>query len=388
MENCRSQCYDNAAVMSGHVSGVQQRICARNNKALFVNCDNHSLNLSGVSAASQDPVVVTFFATIEKMHVFFSRSTLRWEKLKEAVPITVKRTSETRWSTRAECVKAIDDGLDNIVSLLEKMSDGASETHETRGEALGLILLQSTLNFTFLAFLSFWYDLLKKIDRVRKRLQDPKMNFHEAFLDIESLQIDLAKIRDKICNESVEKAKTRCELWGISIESRIRRRRMLPGELSRDAGLKTEEEIIRIMKNVLDRLQQEMTTRFTRLKDLNSKFGFLLDVDRLLKTDDLESLRQRCIDFGNFYNSEVEGTELLNEIRDCKMLLDTRLDKAPKTPIEMLTFIVSYGEDVFPNLRVALQMLLTIAVSIASCERSFSKLKIILSYLRVSMGQD
>ncbi|ESO05695.1 hypothetical protein HELRODRAFT_153391, partial [Helobdella robusta] len=44
--------------------------------------------------------------------------------------------------------------------------------------------------------------------------------------------------------------------------------------------------------------------------------------------------------------------------------------------------------DVFPNLRVALQILLTIAVSIASCERSFSKLKIILSFLRASMGQD
>ncbi|ESO11440.1 hypothetical protein HELRODRAFT_153379, partial [Helobdella robusta] len=44
--------------------------------------------------------------------------------------------------------------------------------------------------------------------------------------------------------------------------------------------------------------------------------------------------------------------------------------------------------DVFPNLRVALQILLTIAVSIASCGRSFSKLKIILSYLRASMEQD
>ena len=51
-------------------------------------------------------------------------------------------------------------------------------------------------------------------------------------------------------------------------------------------------------------------------------------------------------------------------------------------------FIVTYGEDVFPNLRISLQILLTIAVSIASCERSFNKLKIILSYLRASMGQD
>lgn len=75
LQDCRSQCYDNAAVMSGRISGVQQRIQTRNSKALFVNCDNHSLNLSGVHAASQDPVVVTFFGTVEKIF-FFSRSTL------------------------------------------------------------------------------------------------------------------------------------------------------------------------------------------------------------------------------------------------------------------------------------------------------------------------
>ncbi|ESO04299.1 hypothetical protein HELRODRAFT_79165, partial [Helobdella robusta] len=43
--------------------------------------------------------------------------------------------------------------------------------------------------------------------------------------------------------------------------------------------------------------------------------------------------------------------------------------------------------DVFPNLRISLQILLTTAVSIASCERSFSKLKLFLSYLSASMGQ-
>ena len=103
--------------MSGHLSGVHQRICAKNNKAWFVKCDNHSLNLSGVHAASQDPIVVTFFGTIENIYLFFSRTTFRWEKLKEAVTVTVKRESETRWSARAECVKAIHDELDNIVSL-------------------------------------------------------------------------------------------------------------------------------------------------------------------------------------------------------------------------------------------------------------------------------
>jgi hypothetical protein len=71
------------------------------------------------------------------------------------------------------------------------------------------------------------------------------------------------------------------------------------------------------------------------------------------------------------------------------MLLTKRDKVRPETPLDLLGFIVLYGDDIFPNLRISLQILLTIAVSIASCERSFSKLKLILSYLlRALMGQD
>ncbi|GLV33410.1 hypothetical protein CBL_21209, partial [Carabus blaptoides fortunei] len=99
LADCRSQCYDNAAVMTGHISGLQQRICVRNHRALFVNCDNRSLNLAGMHSAKQDPV----------------------EELKRVVPITVKRESESRWSARSETVKAIHEGLDELVGLLQKM---------------------------------------------------------------------------------------------------------------------------------------------------------------------------------------------------------------------------------------------------------------------------
>ena len=59
-------------------------------------------------------------------------------------------------------------------------------------------------------------------------------------------------------------------------------------------------------------------------------------------------------------------------------------------PEDLLTFIVEYGdESVFPNIRFALQVMLTMPGSTASCERCFSKLKLILSlsYLRASMSQ-
>src|SRR5207253_1200510 len=44
--------------------------------------------------------------------------------------------------------------------------------------------------------------------------------------------------------------------------------------------------------------------------------------------------------------------------------------------------------EVFPNLTVAYQIFLTIPVSVASCERSFSKLKLVKNCLRLLMGQD
>ena len=141
---------------------------------------------------------------------------------------------------------------------------------------------------------------------------------------------------------------------------------------------------------ILDCFQQELTTRFRRLNNFNKKFGFLLDVRILLKRDsdeNQESLQQRCLDLGNFYSTDISGAELFTEIVDCQMLHKSRGSPIPTTPLDLLSFILSYGDDVFPNLRIALQILLIIAVSIASCERSFNKLKFILSYLRASMGQ-
>ena len=84
----------------------------------------------------------------------------------------------------------------------------------------------------------------------------------------------------------------------------------MPGELTRDAGLSAEEEISLDMNSVIDRLQQEISIRFLRLKNLNNKFGFLLDVKTLLAETNVDTLRQNCLDFANFFDTDVNGHEL------------------------------------------------------------------------------
>ena len=146
------------------------------------------------------------------------------------MPITVKRESETRWSARSEAVKAIHEGLDELVGLLEKLSEDSTMMPETRS---GAEQLQTcVLNFNFIVLLHFWNVILGKIDRVQKRLQDPTINFKEAATDIESLEQEFVRLRNDLSQVAVENAKTKCTAWGIEMDRRIKRRRKMPGELA------------------------------------------------------------------------------------------------------------------------------------------------------------
>lgn len=59
------------------------------------------------------------------------------------------------------------------------------------------------------------------------------------------------------------------------------------------------------------------------------------------------------------------------------------------TPIKVLKMIKSHNQrDLFTNLWIALQIMLTIPVTVASAEQSFRKLKLIKTYLRSTMAQE
>ena len=64
------------------------------------------------------------------------------------------------------------------------------------------------------------------------------------------------------------------------------------------------------------------------------------------------------------------------------MLLSNRTEVLPETLLDLLCFIVSYGDEVFPNLRISLQILLTIAVSTETVIGPSANRMLILSNLR------
>lgn len=80
----------------------------------------------------------------------------------------------------------------------------------------------------------------------------------------------------------------------------------------------------------------------------------------------------------------MNGEELYQEI-----LILSPLVKADQSSLDVLNFIFkSHLEQLFPNSVVAIKILNTLPVTVASGERSFSKLKLIKTYLRTTMTQD
>lgn len=180
--------------MSGRLTGVQQRILDINKKAIFINCDNHSLNLAGLHAANEHTYVISMFGTLDAIFNFFSSSTTRWQLLSSRIGMTVKRSVPTRWSSRYEAVSVVQDKIDELIELLEEISNEAdSFSSETRSDATRL--LANILSFTFLTLLPFWKPILSLINVAQKRLQHPKMDFREASIIISAVRDELQKDR-------------------------------------------------------------------------------------------------------------------------------------------------------------------------------------------------
>ncbi|KAL0896156.1 hypothetical protein ABMA27_012106 [Loxostege sticticalis] len=322
--------------MSGIHNGIQARMKALNPKATFVACTNHLLNLAGVHAASESVDSVTFFATLEKLFAFFSASTARWNALVTVTGQAVKRVTETRWSARYVAVKMLKNKFEVFLEVLEELSD-SSQTSETRSGAS--LLLTAIQSFNFLTFLGFWAAVL------------PESKTQSTLLRL-------------------------CENLGIELKTkRIRRKKRMHGDESfEDAALSHEQELRREVFTSFNKIIQEMTTRFQQIKEISDKFGFLTpaklldskykcDLSHVLEDidkDEFQMERKRLQQF-------VASSELEEDIRG-------------KEPLEILQFIQKL------NLGISVPNIGSHLDSVANCERSFSKLKLIKKYLRSTMS--
>ncbi|CAH2085853.1 unnamed protein product [Euphydryas editha] len=340
ISNCRGQAYDNAAVMAGRHSGVQQRIKEINPKVEFVSCSNHSLNLVCLHTASVEANSVTFFGTLERCYSFFSKSTHRWEVLIAATGKSLKRVQDTRWSARGDAVKMTWHHYKDILVTLEKLTE-TGESLNTRTDAG--ILLVTMQSFFFLCFLDLWSPVLYEVNDAQKYVQTKGLDIRLCAQKVNALQLVLTEKREEWAEGAISYAKNICEELGVSMK----------------------------FVNV-----------FSNYRILAVKFAFLTPAILLDSDDTICNL--------DYASAEIDEQDFKLERHRLRTFIaatgnENKLINADS--LELLKFIVkSKLEDTLPNIIIMLRIFLTIAISNASCERSFSKLKLIKNYLRSKMS--
>src|SRR6218665_2749244 len=163
----------------------------------------------------------------------------------------------------------------------------------------------------------------------------------------------------------------------------------MAGEEATAAQLTLQEENKRAMLECIDRFHSELEIRSRAIKEVADVFE-AVQVKSLLSATE-EELLVSIPKLTTFYD-ELSEDELLTEIprlRRHMRAANIEINKAKDWSVfDVLKFIVEW--DFLESLRIlslSLQLFLTICMSVASCERSFSKLKLIKNYLRSAMGQ-
>jgi hAT family C-terminal dimerisation region len=134
-----------------------------------------------------------------------------------------------------------------------------------------------------------------------------------------------------------------------------------------------------------------MTERFVQIRSVNESFSFLWG--ERLNSFTREDLEKHAKDLSAEYPSDLHTVAFISEITSLKSSLEPFLETNVKIkdldPLAILNVLYQNNmESGFPNVEVALRIFLTLPVTVATNERVFSKLKIIKTYLRSSMGQE
>lgn len=139
----------------------------------------------------------------------------------------------------------------------------------------------------------------------------------------------------------------------------------------------------------MDTVLSKVEERFEQIKNHLTVFDFLNDLDNFFKIDKANR-SIKCKSLENMLHDpsknekDLIAEDLCEEIENITPYISPGMDA-----LDVIQYIyINNLIYLFPNLAIAIRIFLTLPVTVASGERSFSKLKIIKNYLRSTMGQE
>ena len=396
------QGYDGASVMSGKNAGVAKLMKNAAPFALYVHCHAHRLNLVLVDCMKRVPQAAEFFVLLEQLYVFVSGSCVhaRWVQIQRDIypnePVReLQRLSDTRWACRYAACKAVSSRLCAVMQLLTELEAGANAKRAVEARAL----LRS-LDCWFVLTLVFISDILGRTQSLSLMLQSATIDFSSAVDLTTVVRTDLAEIRlqdehfSGLCSDAGQLCETcNIEVTFASDSSSLppARKRKLPAKFGDSCILDTVGDRadiksvdgfrVHVYCAVIDSLTSELERRFAE-----THCSVLRGIQALNPTDDSFADFDSLQPFAAAYDADV--ADLSHEVHQARRLVE-RIDNDAK-PANLLGFISYIGryKEAFPELYRLGNIAVALPVSTASCERSFSCLRHIKTWVRNSISND
>ncbi|XP_065917551.1 zinc finger MYM-type protein 1-like [Dysidea avara] len=389
-----SQGYDGASVMSGCCTGVQQRIKQVAPQAVYVHCYAHCLNLVLVDTTKIVSEASEFFALMETLYVFMSTNKVHTLYIEQQhhlypnkPPRQLQKLSDTRCACRFLAVDAVCSTFRAILATLQKVVDSDDKVKVV--EAKGILLQVHC--FKFLTTLVTFSRLLFLTKQLSDQLQSSQTDMAKAAELVEGTMKTLQQFRSdgewRKLYKYVSDVASSLNIEVSPLNSRPQRSQRLPKRLEHGVILQSvgsrqpveshEEYKISLYYPVIDAMMSELYKRFE---------GNNLALMKAIQCCSPESVHFLDIDH---LAPLIEGYNLSKDLLTAECLVAKHtLDEKDLTSISDVLKEIYPLKVAFPTLVKLLQISLTIVVSTAECERSFSCLKRTKSFLRSTMSEE
>uniref|UniRef100_A0A1A8MAA7 HAT C-terminal dimerisation domain-containing protein n=1 Tax=Nothobranchius pienaari TaxID=704102 RepID=A0A1A8MAA7_9TELE len=310
----------------------------------------------------------------------------RRDVLLKYVKITLKSWAETRWESRIKSIEAVRYQTGQIREALLELRETTADP-VVRVEAQSLA--EEIGSYRFCICTAIWYDILSKIQYVSELMQSPSMQLDVAVDLLKKTRDSLTRYRNTGFCDAQTAAKEMCEEMNVEAELKQKWLRTIkrhfgyesPDEPIQDALHKMETTFFNV---VVDTAVASLDERFQNLGGVNKSFGVLLNLPYLGEEDLLQQCQALSTALTHDSQPDIDGTELAKEMQNFPPLPSKNM-----TSMELLSFVHEKKlAEIYPNLWVALGISATLPVTVAAAERSFSKLKMIKTYLRSTMMQE
>lgn len=399
LAQCRGQGYDGASNMMGHLRGVATQIKAEEAAAISVHCLAHCLNLCLQDTAKKCvPVRIALDIVMEisKLIRYSPKRTLVFEQCKQDLSIpgtSLRPLCPTRWTVRTVAIDAV---LRNYPALLEALETIGSEAHDDYGRRANGILAQLERFDTFFG-LKFSHLIFSATEQTSNALQGKNTTVQEAIMAANMAKSYLVRQRDNSAFESfysctVEQAK---QYTDDPVVPRYKRSPKRFDGGSQPHRFTDVHEFYRVQYyEVLDLLTEEISRRFDQaslalpaaIEDIMIKAMNNMDESPVKVPDTVAEVYSKDMNMARLEKQLQMLPDLASTYKSSQSLKALKVTSV-RTVCEIMQS-VPVAQEMFSEVDKLLRIYLTIPITTATAERSFSALRRIKTYLRSTMSEE